>query len=284
MASENDTRKNKAVTAVILARNEEQNLPFCLATLGWCGEIIVVDMESSDRTAAIAAEYGAKVFPHPLTQAFDEAKEFGVGKASGEWVFLIDADEMVPRPLAEALLAAAADGNADVVEVPFNHYILGTVMRRAGWGYTPQPRFFRKGKVLFNGAIHRYFSKAPGAVTLALPLKDENSLVHFNYIDSAHFVEKLNRYTSAEAENLLAAGEGFSCWRIFRAAAAEFWRRYVTEKGRAEGPRGLSLSLMMAFYRALAYIKLWELREFAGEPVRELYASRRREVLAGWGK
>lgn len=272
------------ISAVILARNEEANLRYCLDTLGWCDEIVVVDMESSDRTEVIARAYTDKVYKHPLIPAFDKAKKFAVEKASGDWIFLIDADEMAPKALGLALRAIAEEGKADVVEVPFNHYIMGAKVRRSGWGYTPQTRFFRRGKVVFEETIHRYFHKAEGAVTVSLPLRDENSLIHFNYADSAHFVEKLNRYTTVEAWHLFESGVKFSYFGLLRAAGGEFYRRFVAGKGYSEGPRGFSLSLMMAFYRALTHIKLWERQEFAKEPVRDIYDRLRRGILAGWKK
>ncbi|MCM2267375.1 MAG: glycosyltransferase family 2 protein [Elusimicrobiales bacterium] len=272
------------ISAVILARNEESNIGFCLDTLGWCREIVVVDMDSSDRTAEIAAARGAKVFRHPRVQAFDTAKKFAVDKASGDWIFLIDADEMAPKKLSEALMAAAELGRADVVRVPFVHYLLGAPVRRSGWGYTPQARFFRKGKVLFSGRIHGYFREADGAVIEDLPHLDANSIQHFNYRDAAHFVEKMNRYTSVEAAHMRETGVPFSCFRLLRAASAEFFYRYFPRGGYSEGVRGFSLCLMMAFYRALSYIKLWELLALPGGTARDLYSSERAAVLKGWGK
>lgn len=272
------------ISAVILARNEEANIRYCLDTLGWCDEIVVADMESSDRTAAIAGEYTDKIYRHPVTAAFDKAKKFAVEKASGDWIFVMDADEMAPKALGLGLRALAEEGKTDVVDVPFNHYIMGAKVRRAGWGYTPQPRFFRRGKVIFEETIHRYFRKADDAVSAALPLKDENCIIHFNYTDSAHFVEKLNRYTTVEAGHLSESGVKFSYPGLLRAAAGEFYRRFIRGKGYSEGPRGFSLCLMMAFYRALSFIKLWEREEFAKEPVGDIYERERRAILAGWGK
>ena len=277
-------KKPPKISAVILARNEEANIRYCLDTLGWCDEIVVVDMESSDRTSAIARQYTDRVFPHPFVPAFDIAKKFAVEKASGDWIFVIDADEMVPRALGLALRAAAEEDKADVIEVPFNHYIMGAKVRFSGWGYSPQPRFFRAGRVVFSGTIHRYLRKAEGAVTASLPLKDENSLIHFNITDSAHFVEKLNRYTTVEAGHMLEKGLGFSYGALLSAAAREFYARFIAKKGYREGPRGFSLSLLMAFYRAVSFIKLWEKREFSKEPVGSIYDRERRAILSGWGK
>ena len=284
MKHEDSRKKSPLISAVILARNEEANIRYCLDTLDWCDEIVVADMESSDRTAAIAREYTDKVYPCPLTPVFDAAKKSAVENSSGDWIFIIDADEMVPKALSLALRALAEEGKADVVEVPFNHYIMGAKIRHSGWGYTPQPRFFRRGKVVFKETIHHYFRKTEGAVSVSLPLKDENSIIHFNYTDSSRFVEKLNRYTTVEAGHLFENGTKFSYSGLLSAAGREFYRRFVKGEGYREGPRGFSLSFMMAFYRALSFIKLWERQEFAKEPVQAVYDRERQAILTGWKK
>jgi glycosyltransferase involved in cell wall biosynthesis len=68
------------ISAVMLARNEELNIRYCLETIRWCDEIVVVDMDSSDKTAEIAREFTNKVFFHEKILAFDIAKKFGVIK------------------------------------------------------------------------------------------------------------------------------------------------------------------------------------------------------------
>lgn len=268
------------ISAVVNTRNEVGNIRDCLQTLRWCDEIVVVDMESEDGTVAIAREFTDLIFSHPIIPAFDEAKQFGVEKSTGDWVLLVDADEMVSRSLAENLRAAAESGKADVVEIPFKHYIMGDWVRHSGWGYTPLPRFFRRGHVGFTGVIHDYMHKVPGARVLQLKPVDGNCILHFNYLDSRHFVEKLNRYTSVEALTLFQKGQNFSFPQLFWAPLREFLARYLKGRGYRDGMRGLALCLMMAFYRALSLIKLWEMDQNLSPEAR--YERIRQEVRAGW--
>lgn len=272
------------ISAMILARNEERNLRNCLETVRWCDEIVVVDMDSSDATAKIAREFTDKVFFHEQVPAFDTAKKFGVEKTTGEWILLVDADEMIQRHLAGRLRAESEKNTADIVEIPFKHYILGDWVRHAGWGYTPLPRFFRRGKVRFTGTIHGYMHKTEGARVLRLESREENCVYHFNYVDSAHFVEKLNRYTTVEAEHLHERKARFSYRKLLQAALGEFYGRYVAGRGYKEGVRGFSLSVMMAFYRALTHIKLWEKAEYGNEPVAARYEKIRDGLLSEWRK
>ncbi len=270
------------ISAVVNTRNEETNIRYCLETLTWCDEIVVVDMESEDGTVAIAREYTQAVHRHPKVLAFDIAKKFAVEKATGDWILLVDADEMIPKHLAETLAKIAVRDDVDIVEIPFRHYIMGDWVRHSGWGFTPLPRFFRRGKIRFTETVHRYMEKDAGARTLRLAPDDDGCIAHFNYRDASHFVEKLNRYTDIEAQHLYDRGIPFSYRRMIWAAAREFLGRYLKGKGYRDGARGLSLCLMMAFYRALSFVKLWEKREFADDPVAAKYEKIRTRILSGW--
>ena len=272
------------ISAVIIARNEEANLAGCLETLLWCDEIVVVDMESEDRTAEIARSFTDRVFSHPKVPAFDIAKEYAVEQASGDWVLLIDADEMVPVSLAEQLRCQSLNPQVSIVEIPFRHYILGACTEYTGWGYTPLPRFFRKGAVYFTGNVHDFMHREAGTEAIRLESRAAFCIVHFNYRDAAHFVEKLNRYTSIEAQGLMDRGVNFSCGRMLLASLREFYRRYLPGQGFREGVRGFALAVMMAFYRALTWIKLWELHRYRDDPVTERYQRLRDGILKEWRK
>jgi glycosyltransferase involved in cell wall biosynthesis len=269
------------ISAFILARNEEKNLRYCLETLRWCDEIVVVDMESEDGTASVAREYTDKVYFHERILSFDIAKKFGVERTTGDWVLLVDADEMIQGPLADKLVSLSRDPSIDIVEIPFKHFIMGEWVEHTGWGYTPLPRFFRKGKIRFTGTIHGYMHKDPSARTVTLESLDEYCVYHFAYVDSEHFVRKLNLYTTVESNHLFQDNAPFSRRRMVSRALREFVDRYVGGKGYRDGIRGFSLAVMMAFYRALTYIKLWERYEFRGEPAATKYERIRTRILAG---
>jgi len=271
-----------SISAVLIARNEESNIRHCLQTIAWCDEIVVVDMESEDKTVSIAREYTDKIYSHPNIPAFDIAKKFAVEKSVGDWILLVDADEMISRSLASVLSQIAARDDVDVVEIPFKHYIMGEWVRNTGWGYSPKPRFFRKQNMELTGIIHNYMNVRSGSVVIQLPPSDDNCINHFCYIDSRHFVEKLNKYTSVEARQLFDQKKRYSTFALIRRSIREFVVRFLVRKGYKEGVRGFALSLMMSFYRALTYIKLWEQYEFAGESVQSKYSKIKENIMKDW--
>ena len=88
----------KNVSACVIAKNEEQNLPTWLESMkGLADELIVVDTGSDDRTAEIAEAAGAKVFHYAWNKDFAAAKNYAMNQAHGKWLLILDADEYI-RP------------------------------------------------------------------------------------------------------------------------------------------------------------------------------------------
>lgn len=253
-----------SISVAINTLNEEQNLAHALRSVRpWVEQIVVVDMHSQDRTREIAARHGAEVYLHEPLGFADPARAFALEKCRGDWILILDADELVPPRLSRTLRALATRPDVDVVSIPRLNYMLGAPLEHSGWGPNRDrhERFFRRGKLHASANIHRCFAPLPGARRLALDFEDGNAIVHFNYVDLTQFIEKLNRYTSIEARQALERGETPRTGRTLLGAGHEFFRRYFLFAGYLDGWRGLYLSLMMAFYRLAAAAKLRELCE-----------------------
>jgi glycosyltransferase involved in cell wall biosynthesis len=190
------------ISAVVNTWNEENYIRNCLSTLKWCDEIIVVDMRSTDRTREIAAEFTDQIILHEPMRYVEPARQFAVDQAKGEWILVLDADEMITPELAEVLKKSTQDGGLDILSIPRKNYMFGKWIKTAGWWPGYQIRFFRKGKLSFSDRIHS-FPQTIGKVRI-LPAEERYAIIHFNYTDAANFIERLNRYTSIEAENLVS--------------------------------------------------------------------------------
>lgn len=250
------------ISVVINTLNEERNLPYALrSVVGWVDEVIVCDMHSDDRTQSIARELGAKVVLHERMGFADPARAYAISQARNEWVLILDADELIPRPLSETIVAAVAAGAADVFRIPRLNYLLGAALRTLGWGpdADAQLRLFKKSAVRVTPDIHDFFHVQPGAREQRLRYAEGQAIVHFNYIDLSHFIEKLNRYASIEAKQAFARGERPSFGKAIVSSAREWATRYFRHGGTREGWRGLYLTAMMSMYRFAIQGKLTEL-------------------------
>jgi GT2 family glycosyltransferase/glycosyltransferase involved in cell wall biosynthesis len=89
--------KNKTILSLcMIVKNEEEHLMNALFSINpLVDEIIVVDTGSTDRTKDIAKIFGAKVYDFEWTDDFSKARNFSISKASGKWLFILDADEVI---------------------------------------------------------------------------------------------------------------------------------------------------------------------------------------------
>ena len=114
---------------MLVTLNEETNISRAILSVKpWVDEVIVVDMMSDDRTVERAKSLGAKMFEHPRVGFVEPARATAVSYASGEWVLILDADEMVPMPLSRELRKIVEQDSADVCRLPRLNYILGKPM------------------------------------------------------------------------------------------------------------------------------------------------------------
>ncbi|HET8655700.1 MAG TPA: glycosyltransferase family 2 protein [Longimicrobiaceae bacterium] len=266
--------------------NEEENLPLALrSVVSWADEIVVVDMASDDRTVEIAREFGARVYPHERCDFVEPARAYAFAQATGDWVLVLDADEIVPAELAERLRAIARADAADAVRIPRLNYLLGVPLGYTAWGpkQDRHTRFFKRGTVRGNDRIHGRLRSSPDARVLDLPYQPGHAVHHFCYRDVTHFVAKLNRYTSVEALQAHDRGQRASAVRAVLHATKEFVSRYVKNGGYRDGWRGFYLSGLMAFYRFATYAKLQELESsLPAEAVREEYRREAERLLSGY--
>jgi (heptosyl)LPS beta-1,4-glucosyltransferase len=276
------------ISVVINTLNEERMLPFALRSVRtWADEIVVVDMHSEDRTVEIAREYGAKVFFHERTGFVEPARSYAFAMATVDWVLWLDADELVPEPLSRRLKDISDHDQADVVVVPRLNYLLGVPVMHTGWGpeQDKHARFFRRGMLRSSAKIHGLLQPVSGAKTLELAYAPGLAVVHFNYLDSSQFVEKLNSYTTIEAQQALERGEKASVWWTLCRAAVEFLHRYMRQQGYRDGWRGLYLAGLTAMYRCVSSAKLQELESVGGRnAILDSYRHEAEQVIAGYGE
>jgi glycosyltransferase involved in cell wall biosynthesis len=276
------------ISVVINTFNEERNLPFALRSVQpWVDEIVVVDMYSTDRTVEIAREFGARVHLHRGPGFNYAPRAFAVNQSSSEWVLVVDADELIPVALSRDLRRMADSGEADVALIPRTNYMLGAIIHHSGCGASQdaQVRFFRKGFVIGSSLAHHDFTPVEGARVKALPYRGDNAIVHFTYLDSQQFIERLNRYTNIEAKQAFERGERITPLGALLKAAREFGARYIKGRGFQDGWRGFYISLFYTFYRVVAAAKVQELTALGGrEQIEARYRQEAEEVLKGCGE
>lgn len=253
------------ISAVVHSYNEEKNITRCLSSLSFVDEIILIDMGSLDTTVEKAKEFNAKVFQYPYTGFVEPARNFGLAKAKGEWILVVDADEEIPKTLVDLLLKKTIDKSINFYRLPRKNIIFGSWIKHSGWWPDYQIRFFRKNTVSWTESIHGVpFTKGKGS---DIEVSEVTSITHYHYQTVEQFISRLNRYTSISAKELFLTKHTFSFSELFEKPAKEFVQRYCVWKGYKDGIHGLALSLLQAFSELVIYLKLWELEEFKEKKV-----------------
>jgi glycosyltransferase involved in cell wall biosynthesis len=250
------------VTLLVGTRDAASELRGCLESCaGWVSEIVVVDMQSEDETREIAREFAATVVDIPPAGFVEAGREEGIGRASQPWVLVLDADERA-GPRTRELVAGyvARDGLAGV-ELIFKNHLFGRWIRHSGYWPEAHVRLFRPAAVRWPPLVHAQ-PRVDGAVERA-PADPESAIEHFNYRSISEWVTRNNRYTDLEAKQLFAAGERTSLRRLLLRPPKSFLVRYVLWKGFRDGPQGLAIAVLMAFYTTMLELKLAELARAA---------------------
>ncbi len=274
------------ISVVINTLNEENNLPNALkSVMTWADEIIVVDMYSEDRTVEIAKKYGARVYYHERVGFVEPARNYAIKQAKYEWILILDADEMVPFELSKRLQEIAFKDEADVVALPWLNFLLGAPIMHTSWGpeQDNHKRFFKKNKFIVPDQIHGILKPVTVARLLKLSYSSGMAVVHFNYLDSSHFIEKLNRYTTIEATQAFESNNHSSFIVMLKSTLKEFLIRYLKHQGYRDSWRGFYLSIYMMFYRVVVQAKLKELEEVGDRTsIQQLYDAEAEIILEGY--
>jgi glycosyltransferase involved in cell wall biosynthesis len=246
------------LSVVIITRNEEKNLRNCLESIRHVAdEIIVVDSNSTDQTQTIAQEYGATVQVTNDWLGFGVQKNRAVSLAKNDWILSIDADERVTPELSSEIRGLLrGEPSYHAYEISRMSWYCGRFIKHSGWNPDYVLRLFNRQaarfsddlvheRVLYDGQVHRL----------------NNLLLHYSVQNFSQVLTKIDRYSSASAEQLYLRGQKSS---LLKAVVHGFWafiRTYFFRAGFLDGNHGFALAVSNAEGTYYRYIKLWLLNQ-----------------------
>ena len=269
------------VSAVVNTLNEAHNIDYCLRSLRpWCDELIVVDMHSDDATQDIARRYADVLLDHERVGFVEPARAKGLAAATGDWILIVDADEVVTPRLA-AWIRSFVDSEPiyGLVRIPRANVFLGRWLRSTRW-WPGKPRLFRRDVMETSDEIHRGLQIKPGTAVATVPKDPDLSLWHFTRQSLTVLTEKTNHYTTIEARQQIAAGKGDPRAYAPFVGALKALAKYLVRGVHRDGMAGLAYAMDRAYYKWLAQVKRWDERR---APTRQdEYDRWREQILKGF--
>ena len=244
------------LSVILITRNEEANLANCLASLeGIAQQIVVVDTNSSDRTLEIAKTYGAMIAQPSDWPGFGPQKNRALDLATGEWVLSLDADErLTPALKSEIVTAIHHSAHVDCFAIPRLSWYCGRFIRHSGWNPDYVDRLFKRGSARFSDDLVHERLIPSGQVA-----KLENPMLHYSFMNYSQVLQKMDRYSTASAEQAFAKGKTSTPLKAILHGAWSFLRTYFLQAGFLDGSQGFALAMSNAQGTYYRYIKLWHL-------------------------
>jgi glycosyltransferase involved in cell wall biosynthesis len=251
------TTKNK-ITAFVLTYNGEHYIEDCLKSLMWADEVMIVDSGSKDKTVEIAQSLGVRVETNPWA-GYGNQLNYALSKATYDWVFFTDQDEVVMPELADNI---RKELNGDMKYLAYNtggqNSLFGHWLQ---WGGTIEAniRFVNRHKITYCDEQHTRICEQ-------VPRKTINGVVRHDMAPTLlDWWDRSFKLATIEAEVNYAKGERFSAFKT-----AMFWwrfvRRYVFKLGFLDGWAGLYMALQRSIYILVYQACLLELDRGIRQP------------------
>lgn len=271
------------LSIVLAVRNEEKNLGRCLESVkDIADEIVVVDEHSADKTREIAQKFGAKVYLESHHDIFHITKQKALDLATGDWIFQLDADEVVTNDLAKEIkkvlngtykpklnnlfiwhqkLIEQRDGSigkktGEIVGyfIPRRNIFLGKPLIHAGVYPDGVIRLVKKGKASFpQRSVHEQITLDGEVSWLG------SDLLHYDSPTLKRYLDRMNRYTNLKAQELKESKTPKNILTMFNYVAIKpfvvFCNLYFRHSGFRDGVPGFLWSFFSALHFPIAYFK-----------------------------
>lgn len=239
-------------TAVVITKNEVENIERCLLSLGSAAEIVVVDCGSTDGTLDVISKFSQVKLLQAPWLGYSENKRIGIREASHDFILWIDADEALSPELEEEIRQLSST-MYHAYDMPRKTFFLGDWIRHCGWYPGRVVRLFNKNFCDLNDNIlHEGVVVKTGSVGHL-----HSDLFHYSYTSLYQYFDKMNRYGKYGAEELVRKGKKASFGQILLKPPVTFFRIYVLKAGFLDGINGFIISSGSAFSSFIRYVNFY---------------------------
>jgi (heptosyl)LPS beta-1,4-glucosyltransferase len=261
------------ISVCIVCRNEADRLGACLESVQWADEIVLLDLSSSDASAALGERHGAKVIVHEPVPIVEMVRNEVAAHAGGEWILALDPDERISPGLAGELRTASRRDDIDAVVVPRMNHDLGYPPTNPAERYEPQLRMYRKERVTWP-TVPNALPSVPDARKYMVPTRDDLVMIHDRSRTIPEVLDRSYRYATLQAQSMIDRGEVFSARAMFRSLGTRAYRQLVRGKAWRDGVPGLLRVGILVGFHFYVWAAFWQLSGARRTPDDDRYVRR----------
>lgn len=241
------------LAVAVLTQNEAHRIEACLRSAAFADQLVVIDSGSTDDTVALARAAGAQVYVYPDWQGFAVQRNRQLDHVSADYVFFLDADEVMSPAFAQELQAIVRSGSQAVWQIRWRMVAFGHELRylRAS---TRVQRLFRRDQIQgWTGVVHEEAQLRDPQVPRQVM---RTPLLHYSRETVRASLEKLTQYAALGAAKRAAQGQSGGVLRGLLSGGAMFVRLYVFRLGFLCGGAGFLYCLFVALEAFFRYAAL----------------------------
>lgn len=236
------------LSVAMITYNEAKKIAKSLESVKFADEIILVDRGSTDDTVTIANDLGAKVI-HQEWLGFGKQKNVAINHCTSDWILSLDADEVITPESKKEIEAAMANGTYDGYYFPRLAFFADHPLRHGGWYPDYQLRLVKRDQAKFQEIdVHERMVEPKKVGYLKQPMD------HYTYDSIAQWADKMNVYTTTEAEKIKKTGRNPWSYILLR-PPYRFIRNYILKAGFLDGKIGFIYAMLNAYYDFIAGAK-----------------------------
>ena len=243
------------LTAIILTKDEIQNIESVIASVNFADEIIVVDSFSTDGTFEKAKSLDVTVIQREFNY-HAEQKNWIIPQAKHDWILVVDADERVTPELKKEIIEILSKEQKDIAFWigRINHF-MGKRVNYSGWRNDKVIRLFKRDLCKYEDKLVHEEIIAQGSVGFL-----KAKLYHNTYTTMDAYLEKMNRYATKQAEEYDKKTGTLTPYHFVIKPFWGFIKHYIVQSGFRDGVVGLTIGFIQGYVVYMRYVKLWLLR------------------------
>lgn len=245
-------KKKTGISAIIPTFNEALNIEAAIRSVDFADEVIVIDSYSTDHTVKLASKHNVRLIQRVFDD-FSSQKNHAIALAENDWVFILDADERVPKALKEEVLQTVKNKTETVAYWIYRTtFYMAKEMKYSGLQNNKVIRLFKKDVCRYDGRLVHEEIETKGDVGFLT-----NKISHDPYNGIDRIIQKRNKYAQFQAQALFNQGKRPNVFHFLMKPTFRFIKHYFIQAGFLDGFQGFIVAYIHSYTVFMRYVKLW---------------------------